>query len=814
MNDHDGHSPRAPRPWLPLIGALLAALALVLEWRFAPATGWVRDAGKDDVVHTSYPHWPWAFVDGCSYHYADLFQDAEWVRLRAVLHRGDEGPLRETWRVQHQGDVTVRVDGQVMFEDVSPAPPAAPLGNATRRDEFEVRAEGPHVAVELEVRGGLDRMKAGELHEVRLERRRALGGWRVLAGNGVHPEELDGAERRRGVLLGWVGRLARLVLAGCLALLIIGPARRSLRREPRAWLLAGAVAALAFALRALHVDQRAATDSTFWNLSLKADNYLFYARKGMAGGGYPWGSQFSPGNTWWMMILSTLVGPGIKGIVMANAAVGAAGAAALALATRRLLGGGMGWAVGLVAAAYAPLVFHSGTVQIVSVAVPLMMALTLAVVLLLERPGVLRAGVTGVLVGVAALARATPLLFLPILGVALLRGERRTGRKALHVGALLLGSAVAILPQTALNHAAFRRGVAAAPVLIANNADLNLIIGNNADANGNYGLPDGGREGLAWVTRTDATALDFLLREIRAEPVRWIELQLRKFGRFVTAEELQNVVDFEAQGLAHSPLLRALHWPLVLSMAHLCALAMAGLAFALFRGPSRFPGGVTLGLLLVAFVAGTVIVFVSGRIRAPGLALILPFAAFGLRETARLLRRPGPWLLAPAVAALAVLGASWAATGLPRERFLGALPPSATAIGADLGEGLGVEGFEEVSALREPGGFVYLRLYWSLREAVTKDLAVDLVLVHPSTGEEFMRRRHLPGRLSPPVQGTASWPAGALVQETFHVRVTRVMPAAGELRVVRAGAPAGATVEGIARVQLRDDLDGAAVTGR
>lgn len=801
--------------WSLRLLTILAVIGISCELTLAPQRGLLRESGKGEVLSSRFPHWPWALVDGCSFFYRDVFQPSDWMRLSGVLSQADECGT-ETWRVRHQGNVSIKVADSVVFQDSSHTPTDVPFHEATRLVEFDVSWTDHHVPFELTVSKAIQRIKGrGRVH-VELERKNAVGRWSSLPTARLYPNIPSRSAVRLANALSWIGRVMRLVLLGLFARWAVLSLIRAYRRSPEPLALAAVAALVAFAVRLIFVLQRMETDSSFWAISLQGDPYIHFARMVIADGGKPWGSIYSPGNIWWMVLLTSVLGPSIVAATLANTLAASLGISALALATRRLFGTTMGWVVALVAAFYPPLVFYHSTVQIAPMGTALLMFLLLSVVLLFESWTAKGALATGILIGLSALFRPTALIFLPVLIIAFLRGRKESHQgnpaenkaekttplrvswkhRAALSFILLVGATAVVAPQTVLNRSA------GYPVLIANNTSLNIIIGNNQDATGGYSTADAFSEAIAWVTKTDAGVSDFVLREIRTVPGRLFLLQLRKLGRFVSPDEHPNVLNYSAQGLKQSAWLRLLNgiskpkisfgdrkieipW---LSMSSLCWLAITGMALVFRRSSPKWPAeqrpaSRILAIMLALYVAATVAAFVNGRIRIPTVALILPFAVFGIRATFLVLVRPSVWTVVPVLSGLLVAGSVWCSTHGPLERFHEHLPDSATAVDLNLGAGLHVAGFEEVSAIREAGGFVYVRLYWLISSTTTNDLTADVTLVDPESNAILVKRTLKLGTVSPPKVGTKTWPAGSIVSETLYFKVTKTMPADAVLQV-------------------------------
>jgi tetratricopeptide (TPR) repeat protein len=297
----------------------------------------------------------------------------------------------------------------------------------------------------------------------------------------------------------------------------------------------------------------------------------------------------------------------------------------------------------------------------------LLAALTLGSMLVLvwagDRPGVGRALAAGALVGSMALVRPNALVFLPAAAAwlgwtALCRVPRRAAFSA--ALALVAGGALAVAPAT------MRNAIASGElVFISGNGGINLLIGNNPEADGVHaGVPDierisqisgwtcfdypllvrglsdriGRPLGYAEASRVWASEG---LAWIRANPGRFLALTARRAALFLGPEELG---DRDA-GLTRetSPTLRRLPGPFPIVLAF----AVAGfVAMIRPRSPVRDPSGalillerseiaLVVAIFAVTYTASFLPFFFNARYRIPLLAVLLVAGACGAVEAAR-----------------------------------------------------------------------------------------------------------------------------------------------------------------------------------
>ncbi len=308
---------------------------------------------------------------------------------------------------------------------------------------------------------------------------------------------------------------------------------------------------------------------------------------------------------------------------------------------KRLFGELSGRAAGILAGFYGPFVLYSCAMVPASLASLLNAAFLLCVVVAMEKrtkPILLSAGV---LLGLATLARAQNLAFVPVclgLVVILLKSERIRSLVLLGVG-----FGFVLLP------VAIRNVVVTGDLtLVASNGGVNFYIGNGDGANGIWRAPAGVRrtrvemmedarsianEAAGNVLSPEEVSSYWLRRalvEMKADPSRSFRILLRKAWLSVAAFEVPNVIDGQVYR-EFSPVL----WLSFLSWGLLFPLALLGCFQGLRSGGKEqlFPllFLVCGMLLLVAF-------FVNARFRVPLAPALLVFAGRGVEWMIQLAR--------------------------------------------------------------------------------------------------------------------------------------------------------------------------------
>ncbi len=254
---------------------------------------------------------------------------------------------------------------------------------------------------------------------------------------------------------------------------------------------------------------------------------------------------------------------------------------------------------------------------------------------------------SGFLIGVSMLIWSGTVLAAAVLVVTLL--AKKQGRLVL-TAVFAAGLIIPLIAGLTHNYM-----ISGEMVPLTTTGGVNLFIGNNAASDGmnpfrigeaNRARIEADRLRLSGARRS-AYFRDLALGYITGQPSGWLKLCGRKFLVSLSRFEIDNNADISERRDAWK-------WFFipVLNFGIVFPLAMAALV-PLF-GRHR-PGGVLL-LCYLAFLAVGIIFFASERFRLPGIACLIPLAAFGVKCFMDDLRRGGR--RTPAVFAAILLGAA------------------------------------------------------------------------------------------------------------------------------------------------------------
>jgi tetratricopeptide (TPR) repeat protein len=440
-----------------------------------------------------------------------------------------------------------------------------------------------------------------------------------------------------------------------------------LTRAPWFWPIV--VFAVAFLLRAIYISQVRHTPF-FYTLGLDARYYDEWANRIAGGEGRREAFFMSPLYPYFLAAIYKLFGRDLLLVRFIQAGLGSLSAVLAYVIGARVFDRRVGVVAGLVTACYGALIFYDGAVLLE----PLLVLVCQLMLLLLLAADSTRRPLAylgaGVLLGLAAVGRATVLVFVPIamLWIWLDRGEdgaRARPRQAV-TGAdrrvrlraaalLLLGAALVVVPIAVRNYV-----VSNDFVLLTSNGGLNFYLGNSEISTGGC-VASQGHDMVAdppgaWIaekalgrklkaSEISAYWYSGAKRFIGEHPGAWLKLLVRKLSFAMSSYEVPQLeyYDFQKQ---YSPLL-SLPLP---AFGVVAPLGLVGFWLSFRRRRARL-----LTLFFAMYIFTIVAFFVVDRYRLPAVPPLIVGASFGLFETWRLVRGRAWRALAGVAGALVVL---------------------------------------------------------------------------------------------------------------------------------------------------------------
>lgn len=358
-------------------------------------------------------------------------------------------------------------------------------------------------------------------------------------------------------------------------------------------------------------------------------------------------------------LLYALFGAHVLVVQVAQAIFGAATCALVALASRRLLGRGAGWAAGGLLVLYAPAVWLDGLIQKASLA----LLLTTTILWLAASPRAARparAALLGVVLGLLVLTRENTVVLWPVLAAwVATRAPRGAWSRARPALILTAGFALPFGPPLAHNLIVGREFIPS-----SSSVGVNFYLGNRTGADGLYTTLVPGQEhpdhesidARRLAERASGRSLTALqvsrywlergLQDVRDDPWRWLGLVGRKALLVLNRRELMDADSLEASrevaGLLDL-LARCVHFGVLLPLAAVGAWAARARWRELWLLPAA---ALALGLGISLF-------FVTARFRMGLVPFLAPLAGAGILELVALARARSARRAAPALLLIA-----------------------------------------------------------------------------------------------------------------------------------------------------------------
>jgi 4-amino-4-deoxy-L-arabinose transferase-like glycosyltransferase len=538
---------------------------------------------------------------------------------------------------------------------------------------------------------------------------------------------------------------------------------------------------LAFVLRVWVTLDRAQSDPFFDPLPQGTDQqvYLQQAEEFTQGTWPREPFQWQPGFTYTLIGLRALVGTTIGQMSLGTALLGAWSCGLMVgvgwLVTRRRWGG---YLAGFLMAVYPVGIFFSTVLLTEGLATIQVIAFLFLIFWQRERLTVWRTVLLGLLLGYMTITRTNLALLILAWGWMLWLLAPRHWRLLLLHGVLTLAlMAAAIAPVTLWNRYAANGNPYP---LITTTGWSEVYRANNRDATGirstdpAYRLADDGPQ-------------QALLSDIRRDPLRFIELQLRKAGLYWSAAEPGNNVDYVLSGENASPLLRLIP----LDFGLVAILGWAGtlfLCFPLYRSTNnRRTTGLILALIHLLIFIGVMPLWAEGRLKQPAIPPLLVATAYLIAEGSIWLRAHH-WnifirRILPLTGLLVLLygGLLWSRETLPQQRPIAALPSDSRPLDLvfdDTLEFIGWRTLPEWPAAEQgwsvPQRSYVVEVFWRLRQPTDQEYSMFLAVV--LNGERLAGYDRAIGTVSFQPHPTTQWQPQTIYSEIIGFQLPRDLP--------------------------------------
>lgn len=389
----------------------------------------------------------------------------------------------------------------------------------------------------------------------------------------------------------------------------------------------GMVVGVAFLLRGLLLWEMRTLDPAFDILPAGTDqlNYVFFAR-GFLRGYWPNLSHepfyFGPFISFYFILCSMVFGENLlwtrlMTVILTSLSVGFSYSLA-----RQTFSKPVAWLTGLLCACNGVFLFYDTSVLIEPV-LTVLNVLMLWLLYRLQKTGEWRVAIAaGVMLGLSALARSNILLFLPLILLWMLLTF--PGKSSPKIGWYLVvctAMALTIAPVTIRNYfASYKHQF----VLTTSGGGMNLWIGNNPSASGNFGFDGGLLETTrARMRATGTTFGDEVFHFIRTSPKEYLQLEYEKLQMIWRGYEISNLIPY----YIFRPASRILRLPLI-NFVVIGPLSLVGMLLAL----KRWQTCSLLYAYVVVQVATMLLFFVLARYRLVMVPVVTIFAAYTIWE--------------------------------------------------------------------------------------------------------------------------------------------------------------------------------------
>ncbi|MBU1598848.1 glycosyltransferase family 39 protein, partial [bacterium] len=248
---------------------------------------------------------------------------------------------------------------------------------------------------------------------------------------------------------------------------------------------------------------------------------------------------------------------------------------------------------------------------------------TLFIFLLLrieDKPSYKNIAFAGIAIGLSALARANILLFVPFILIWMFSAFSFQLSVLKKFGFLCLVILLTISPATIRNYLTSGKFV-----LISTNGPVNLWIGNNPYAEGDFQYPPSSYQKKVSeqiAKKGDIAYIKEVFRFIKEEPMGYLRLLFEKLLLFWGKGEVENNINTTSQK-GYSALLGI---PIFVDFGLIASLSLLGIAISL-RYWRRY---LLLYLFIFSFMISTILFFVLSRYRVAFIPVLLPFVGFTL----------------------------------------------------------------------------------------------------------------------------------------------------------------------------------------
>ncbi len=374
----------------------------------------------------------------------------------------------------------------------------------------------------------------------------------------------------------------------------------------------------------------------------------------------------------------------------------------------------------------------------------------------------------GLVLGVAIVIRPTFLLVLPLAILSLFWVKLQNWQalipaatRSIVIAAL---AALAVAPITLFNYRA-----SGETSLVSANGPVNLYLGNNTSASGVLVYSPNFYYAQNLVNRGEATYSDLTLAEIQEDPVRWIQLLIRKAAFIFGNTETSSNVNFYKHAYNISWLMRLLPFRFgILSI--LGFIGLTGIAFRKEDWRNWIP---TLGVASIVVASG-LLFFAATRFRVSLYASATLLACYGIWHLSSLRGAAKQARVTTTVIGCLVAAFVMSAPAI-RETVVKAqvdqpLPETAQWYDQPVNDFVNLEALEVTEALAGEGQLI--DLYWRVTGPIPNPENLNVSLKYTDQNQQVVfQLDRIPATGNHPAYPPTEWQIGELVKDTHFVRL-------------------------------------------
>ncbi len=368
-----------------------------------------------------------------------------------------------------------------------------------------------------------------------------------------------------------------------------------------------------------------------------------------------WAKQIASGDLWsrapffraplypfFLSLLIKVFGEDLYFLRIVQILIGSLSCVLIYLLARRLFDSRIALLASLFACFYAPFVYYQAEFQDMFLIIFLNILLIYLLFLAQKKPSVFRFFLSGIILGLSAIARPNILLFavfIPFWAFFYFRDKVTTKTIFIFILFFILGLFLIVLPVVLVNYFAGKD-----LVIIAWQGGINFYLGNNPYASGYKAVASGIRtswEGIYFdsinlsrkstgrelsFSQTQTFWLKQGFKFIFGQPFLALKLYLKKIALFLGGYEISENPNIYFFWSHPKNLLKPLLWKKIICFPTGLLLPLAWLgAFLSFREWKRY--SLVLGFIFT-YMLSVILFFVNSRFRLPAIPFLLIFSAF------------------------------------------------------------------------------------------------------------------------------------------------------------------------------------------